>query len=242
MSTIETTIEKLPQIITGIPNAYNNIAVSTLNGVAFHVIQGLKQELATKIDRPKPYTLNAFYYIKATPDNQKAIITTRDNTKGTKPNKYLFPLLYGTRRNAKGYELQFRRAGILPSNAFYQPTDEFPLDAYGNPKPQELVKILSQVKAFSQDGYTANASDSKKSKKKRKNSAYFPQFTKDNDLAPTIFKRDKGGIVPVLFPTTNNKPYKKIIDFEGTVSKEYDNNIEKEYNRAVQKYGILPKI
>lgn len=236
---LETTIEKLPSIIAGFPNRYTKIAVSTLNGVAFHALKGLKDELKNKIDRPTPYTLNAFYYRKATDDNLEAVITTRSEGKGTKPNKFLAPLVYGTTRNAKGFESMFRMAGILPSNGYYIPTEHMPQDAYGNPKPTELIKILSNTKAFTEQGYTANASKAAKSKKKRQIGSYFARFTEANDVAPTIFKRSGEGILPVLFPTNRTPKYKKIIDFEGAVTKAYDANIDKEFDRAYEKYGIL---
>jgi hypothetical protein len=67
-----------------------------LNQTAFKIREELQNEARNKFKDPVPFTLNAFLYKKATPDNLEAVVFIRDDApKGNAPADYLAPHIYG---------------------------------------------------------------------------------------------------------------------------------------------------
>jgi hypothetical protein len=67
-----------------------------LNQTAFKIREELQNEARNKFNDPVPFTLNAFLYKKATPDNLQAVVFIRDDApKGNAPSDYLAPHIYG---------------------------------------------------------------------------------------------------------------------------------------------------
>lgn len=67
-----------------------------LNQTAFKIREELQNEAKNKFKDPVPFTLNAFLYKKATPDNLEAVVFIRDDApKGNAPADYLAPHIYG---------------------------------------------------------------------------------------------------------------------------------------------------
>lgn len=67
-----------------------------LNQTAFKIREELQNEARNKFQDPVPFTINAFLYKKATPDNLEAVVFIRDDApKGNAPADYLAPHIYG---------------------------------------------------------------------------------------------------------------------------------------------------
>ena len=171
-----------------------------LTRTAFDVRGALRDSLASTFDRPTPYTLNSTYVQAAAPSNPRAWVGFRENSgKGTPAARYLLPNVDGGGRRQKRAEVQLRNSGVMPPGRYAVPGEEAELDAYGNMKRGQLVKILSAVRAFGEQGYTANRSRTAKSRGKRRHEGYFaaPPGNRSG-LPPGIYKRDAADPRPVL--------------------------------------------
>ena len=131
----------------------------------------------TVFDRPTKFTLNSLQLQPATKTNPSAIVRFRDfAAKGTPATKYLGPQAYGGTREHKRFEMALIHKGAMLSSQFAIPTKGAPLDQFGNVKRSEIVKMLSDAKAFGEQGYQANRTGGKRSR--RKASGYFIAKTK----------------------------------------------------------------
>jgi hypothetical protein len=154
-----------------------------LNDTAFHIRRAMVRELGSVFDRPTPFIARSPKFVSATPDNLSVrILPTVDArnlpSKGGKvgvdPQQVLQAQEFGGRRALKKSEAVMRRSGILPSG--YQtalPADPYPGsdDGRGNFRAGFLVRLLSYLQAFGQQGYSANITD--RSAKRRKDIAEF---------------------------------------------------------------------
>lgn len=160
----------------------------------------LRRELPVVFDRPTPFTMNSTYVRPASKSDPRAWVGFRDFAgKGTPASRYLLPNVEGGARRAKGSEVQLRAAGLLPAGYFAVPGEEAELDAYGNMRRGQVVKILSAVRAFGEQGYTANRSRTAASRGKRRNETYFvaPPGNRSS-LPPGIYRRDAADPRPVI--------------------------------------------
>lgn len=100
----ETIIGKLTELKrVQIPMA----ASIALNQTAFKIREELQDEARNKFKDPVPFTINAFLYKKATPQNLEAVVFIRDDApKGNAPADYLAPHIYG----GIGYRTRFQKS------------------------------------------------------------------------------------------------------------------------------------
>lgn len=78
-----------------------------LNQTAFKMREELQQEAKYAFKDPVPFTLNAFLYRKATPENLEAVVYIRDDApKGNAPSDYLAPHIYG----GAAYRTRFQKS------------------------------------------------------------------------------------------------------------------------------------
>lgn len=100
----ETIIGKLTELKrVQIPMA----ASIALNQTAFKIREELQGEARNKFKDPVPFTINAFLYKKATPQNLEAVVFIRDDApKGNAPADYLAPHIYG----GIGYRTRFQKS------------------------------------------------------------------------------------------------------------------------------------
>ncbi len=114
-------------------------------------------EMGRVFDRPTPWTLNSVFVRPATKANLSAIVWLKDQaSKGTPAEKYLAAQIEGGPRRMKGFERALMRAGLLPTGWMAVPGSAAKLDSYGNMSSGQIVQILSAMKAFGEQGYSAN--------------------------------------------------------------------------------------
>lgn len=142
-----------------------------LNDTAFHIRKAMVRELTSVFDRPTPFIARSPKFVAATPsDLSVRILPTVDArnlpSKGGKvgvdPQQVLQAQEFGGRRANKKIESLMLRAGIMPAG--YQssiPKEPYPGsdDGRGNFKAGFLVKLMSYLQAFGQQGYGANLTD-----------------------------------------------------------------------------------
>lgn len=120
-------------------------------------------------DRPTPYTLNAIAVKPATMRSKIASVEFKEGFAGTPAKRFLNPQVNGGARSQKSHELQI--APLLRGYSYLVPAKGFPLNAYGNVPGGTIRKIISQLKVSKDQ--TSNASQSRRSKAKRKAQAFF---------------------------------------------------------------------
>ena len=152
------------------PRAKKHLAFATakaLTKTAQLVKRDLQQEMTKVFDRPTPYTKNAIYIKPATKEKLEARVWLKDGS-------YLLPQIFGGSRKLKRFEKSLASAGLLPAGMHAVPGSAAQLDAYGNMQRGQLVRILSSLRAFGEQGYSANMNAKQRGRlTKRTRSAYF---------------------------------------------------------------------
>ncbi|HBY59943.1 MAG TPA: hypothetical protein DEH78_08970 [Solibacterales bacterium] len=147
---------------------------NAMNAAAFDVKQGWARDIGTVFDRPKPLTMNAVLYTKATADKPIAEIFLRNEaSKGTPPSRYLARQVWGGPREHKPFEFLLReKAGILGGDEFIVPARTAPLDPYGNVPAGVVRAILSDLAVgrgeADADAFSTRETRAKRAKRNRK--------------------------------------------------------------------------
>lgn len=141
-------------------------ASSALNTQAFKAMRDGRQHIEQKLDRPTRWTVTSWYVRKkATKADLVAVVGWSDylsNKRGNAADYYLSQHWNGGRREHKAFESRLIRAGIMPAGMYAVPgraaDDMGMMDRFGNMKGSVLVSILSALSAFTESGFSANAS------------------------------------------------------------------------------------
>ncbi|WP_275628817.1 hypothetical protein [Pseudomonas sp. 273] len=156
----------------------NRVLADALNHTANQANQALRSEIDDVFDQPTPFTRNAIRILNATPSRLEAALWVKDdkdnNSKGQAPEDWVAPQVFGGPRVDKASERNLRAKGILPKGMFIVPAEGARLDQYGNMGRGQMRQILSGLGAAEYtSGYRANATQSKRSKDKGHEQAFF---------------------------------------------------------------------
>lgn len=198
-------------------------------------VQTAERAVMEKVfDRPTPYTLNA---LRVVPANRKTMVASVEfkDFGGTPAKRFLNPEVHGGPRSQKSSERQI--APLMRGFAHWAPARGTDRDAYGNLKGSEIRRILSQLKVSTNPD--ANSSGSVRSKKNRKNNAYFiPK------KGGAIYQRTGSGVKPVLVFIKAPR-YRKRFPFYETaahvVAEKFNVNFEVAFQRAMATSGTKGK-
>lgn len=141
------------------------------------LIQKKELEVVGRVfDRPTPWTMNSLFIEPAKKQDWPkpvAQVYFKDFApKGTAADAYLQPHVFGGTRKHKRSEKALIARGIMKSSEYTVPGAGAQLDAFGNIKRGDIVKILSDLRAFSEVGFNANRTQSKRSQTAAKKSGY----------------------------------------------------------------------
>lgn len=153
----------------------------------------------------------------------------------------IHPQVEGGARAAKPVELRLRRAGILSGNEFIAPASGATRNRYGNIPPGEFVRMLSDLRTFTERGFNANSKY-----KKRKTGHY---FVAGGGGFRGIFRTTGGGAAYNSKSVSNAKlvwlivrgapRYKKRLPFyrvaEDTYSSAYPSHFERTLKKQLAK-------
>jgi hypothetical protein len=143
-----------------------------LTRTAYDIRAAERKEMAAAFDRPTPFTLNAVTVQPATVQRLVAEIAIR--TEDNDPRaRYLSPEIYGGRRLHKRFEGLLISAGIMNRGEYAVPSAAVQLNSYGNIPLGKIMKVISQLKAWTLAGFDANATNSKRSRARRQKERYF---------------------------------------------------------------------
>lgn len=188
-------------------------------------------EMQRVFDRPTPFTLNSLFVYPATKKRLWASVYFKDFApKGTPAGKYLLPQVQGGGRRMKRTERALQRKGLLPSGMYVVPGKGAQLDAHGNMSSGQIVKILSYLQAFGEEGYVANRRRGSKGRGKRRAEHYFVAAPGNAPLG--VWQRKGTGIVPVLIfvrPPT----YRARYAFEAVGRRIIETHFGVEFGRAL---------
>lgn len=162
-----------PEVKAGFARAEKQMPFALARALTFtarDVKSAEEEEITGRFDRPTPFTRKSVFMQTATKQRLQARVWLKD---GDRPEHYLLPQIEGGPRPRKRFEDILVRAGYMMANERAVPGSGAVLDQYGNMSRGQIVKILSQLRANSALGFDANATDSKRSRKKRAKEAYF---------------------------------------------------------------------
>ena len=139
-------------------------AAQTINKTAFDVMRDGRAHIKANVNASR-WTETAWYVRKkAKKDDLVASVGWSDylaNKRGHAAEYYLSQHWTSGSRKHKAFESRLIRAGMMPAGMFAMPGDAAKglgfIDARGNFKASALVQILSQLGAFTEAGYNANA-------------------------------------------------------------------------------------
>ena len=222
--------------------------VQASNKTAFEVREAWKRAAIRTFDRPTPLTVNAVLYRKATRQKPYAEIYLRDEaSKGTPPAQYLRAQVEGGERRPKGMERLLMSAGLMPQGMFAVPGADAPLNQYGNVGSGQVRKILSQLRAGLEAGYTSNESDAGRDRRLKRQrtrgggGSYFVVRQQRGRLRPGIYERiafAQGSAVRSVFVFAKSAVYDRRYDIFGIAEKEWNRLMpfyfERELANAVQ--------
>jgi hypothetical protein len=190
---------------------------NALNILANDVRQDLVSEMQKVFDRPTPFTLKAFYVLKASPRRLTARVEIRDSApKGTPAWKYLQPQMEGGPRRMKRLE---RRLSALSGGQFIVPGRGAKLDQYGNISRGQIQQVLSRLGA--QNDPQQNMTDKTQRRLAKKGliakgarSDYFIAKSKTGNKRPLgVYQLvAPGQVEPILVFTPKAPTYRKRFD------------------------------
>jgi hypothetical protein len=191
-------IAELQQFLLATAGKANRPTAVAMTRVSRRVEQEVKEQAPRHINRPTPWTMRSTFVRPAKPNRLEAEVGFKDYAvKGTPAARYLQPIAAGGRREPKPFEQRLRDAGVLAPNRYAIPSGIHPRpNQYGNMPAAEVVRVLSRLKALRSIGSTQNASDSRRSKRKR---AAIPYFVLNDarGMDDGIYTRLPGSRLPV---------------------------------------------
>lgn len=117
---------------------------SALNTAAFAIQKQQKERVPTVFDRPTPLTKGAFRVEKATKQKQTSVVYV-----DPKREVILKTHEEGGKRGDQKLERYLKSKGWLARSERAVPTDNMPLNSYGNPKVAEVNKIIAGLPSIS---------------------------------------------------------------------------------------------
>lgn len=216
-------------------NRYDQVPFATalaLTRTAQKVKEAEVAAMGQVFDRPTAYTLNSLYVTPATKRNLQANVYFKDfSPKGVEAGKYLRPQIDGGARSQKRFERALVAKGLMSPGAYAVPGKQAPLDQYGNVPASFIVRILSDLQAFGEQGYRANRRGARKGAR-RDNYFFVPR--KGSQLRPGIYWHMPNHTLGVVFVFVSRVAYEKKFDFYGIGLKVQAAEFPIQFERAMQ--------
>ncbi|KAB0494006.1 hypothetical protein [Pseudomonas vancouverensis] len=142
------------------------VLMLTATRLAQRVKKGTITVMGKRLDRPTPTTLNSLFVKMASKGKPAQVYFKDEWTSGVPADTYLQQTVVGGLRPHKRFEKALIARGLMKSSQYALPNASL-LNQYGNVSRGTMLKILSGLGAAElRSGYQANASISKRSKRK----------------------------------------------------------------------------
>lgn len=185
-----------------------------------YVYGALRSEMEEVFDRPTRWALQGVQISKATLDRPVFTIWINETpNKGIPGVKFLTPQIEGGSRNVKRFERALQTKGLMPAGWFAVPGRQAPLDAHGNVPASFIVRMLSDLQAFGEQGHRANRKGERRGARKTN---YFFVPRKGSHLKPGVYWHMPGGLLGVVFIFVSRVSYEKRYDFYGTGQRAFN--------------------
>jgi hypothetical protein len=207
----------------------------TATRLAMLVKKGELSVMRARLDRPTATTMNSLYVKVAKKGNPEARTFFKDAwTSGVPADTYLQQSVKGGRRPHKRFEKALIARGIMKPEQYALPAASA-LNEFGNVPRGTIMKILSGLGAAETvSGVQANATGSKRSKRKGNAQKY---FAGDVDGTNGIWERRKtafGDAVRPVFIFSEGEPvYRVIVPFYKIADNIVKANRAKEFASAM---------
>lgn len=210
-------------------------AALALTSTAQSVEERLVSEMRVVFDRPTPWTLNSLRVFPATKEKLVARVWMKDEADKSSPaTKWLTPEIYGGARPDKRAEVMLKQRGLLPDGKYVVPGAGAKLDRYGNIPRGLLTKVMSGVGGFTQQGFDANATNSKRSRAKGNAKRYFVMYDSDRKPIGIAERTGKGrASVAMLLAFVSRPSYRKAFDFFAIAEREAEHQLPIQWRLAV---------
>lgn len=214
-----------------LPRAISNAA----NQTGRYVHSALLQEMKEVFDRPTPWALGGLRFKLATDAQPYVRIWLEEfGGKGTPAAKFLSAEIKGGPRAHKRFEKALIAKGLMRGNEYAVPAYGAPQDAYGNVPGHYIVRMLSDLQAFGEQGYRANRKGERRGK--RRYNYWFGVRTGDSvGLKPGIYYSSNANLPALVFAFTRTPQYRKRYDFYGKGQAAIDRVALRFLKEAVEK-------
>ena len=148
-----------------IMSVLSQVSGHALNNMAFEARDAVKVGMRVAFRNPKPITVNSVRVKKCDVnlpiDQQVVTVYIDDYVPGmsVSPAAYLMAQDEGGSRSNKSFERVLQSSGGLQGGQQATPAPGAPLDGFGQLRGGGLREVLSRLKAFSEMGFSANATD-----------------------------------------------------------------------------------
>lgn len=194
----------------------------------------VEKEMRSVFDRPTRWTLNSLRLFPAKKTKLEARVWMKDEAVKSSPaTRWLNPEIEGGPRQDKASESNLRRRWILPAGKYIVPGKGAKLDRFGNITKGTITKALSGVGGFSESGFSANATGSKRSRRKGNAKRYF--VIRRGNTSIGIAERTSRTQMHVLLAFVSRPTYKRRLDFYGIGDKVVKRHLADEFRKAMTK-------
>jgi hypothetical protein len=226
---IDTNARQIAKALEQIPASQLPFARSLIaNRMAQKVRRNEISVMKSRLDRPTPWTLNSPFLDPATKRDPRARVWFKDFApKGAPAGEYLKPEVFSGDRKQKRSERALIAMGFMGKSQYLVPASGAKKDAFGNVPRGEVVKILSQLRAFGEQGYQANATQSRRSRRKSTASRYFfGEIEGSMGVWMKVKSAFGEGVKPVLLVSDGSPKYRIQFPFfavaENTIAANYE--------------------
>ena len=233
--TVGSNIDAIQRHLESVAKQSKFATMQALNDAAYAVRADVQAAMRSSFQGVTPYMVKSIWVRQATKLQLRAAVWPRDlGGKGYDPEHVLMPHVFAGDRKVKASERALVRIGALPAGMSVVPGKGCPLDGYGNPQRGALVKILSYLRAFGEQGYSANITDKRKSGMAKKGQRYIVSrgTGRTAHLAPGVWFVDGLRIVPMLM-FVKKVSYSKRLDYFGVADAAVRRTFEPAYARRM---------
>ena len=184
-----------------------------------YVFAALRSEMEQVFDRPTDWVLKGLRFQQPTTARPMVRIWLEEfGGKGIPAADVLAAEIQGGKRKRKRFERALIQAGKMPATAYAVPGRLAPLDAHGNVPGSFIVRMLSDLQAFGEQGYRANRRG-RRTGTRRTNYFFVPRPS--SPLPPGVWWHLPNGLIGPVFLFVGQQTYRRRYDFYGVAERAY---------------------
>ena len=186
-----------------------------------YVHAALRSEMEEVFDRPTRWALGGLRWRNPTAERPVFRVWLEEfGGKGIPAADFLAAEIEGGPRRLKRMEKALQARGLMPSGWVAVPGRQAPLDAHGNVPGPFIVRMLSDLRAFGEQGYRANRRGKRTGA--RKTNYFFVPKKGSNNLKPGVYWHLPNGMLGVVFVFVSKASYEKRYDFYGVGQRAFN--------------------